>query len=221
MITQIYEITTIEDALGINSAGVDHAGMWVSLNPPPNRSALTLERASEIIDVLSGAIKPTVLILTTKLNEVDLIIQELKPAILHIGSSPSVFTLDMTKQLKDRHPNTPIMSSIPVQDARDIDLAISFSEVADFLLLDTYDPGQRNFGCTGKIHNWEISRQIVEAVSTPVILAGGLGSDNVAEAIKKVRPAGVDSKTKTDMLGSYRKDLRAVAEFVTISKSVM
>jgi phosphoribosylanthranilate isomerase len=48
----------------------------------------------------------------------------------------------------------------------------------------------------------------------PVILAGGLGPDNVAAAIRAVRPAGVDSKTRTDRDdGSHAKDLDRVRRF--------
>ena len=47
----------------------------------------------------------------------------------------------------------------------------------------------------------------------PVILAGGLGPDNVADAIHAVRPTGVDSKTKTDRDGSHTKDIERVRRF--------
>jgi phosphoribosylanthranilate isomerase len=46
-----------------------------------------------------------------------------------------------------------------------------------------------------------------------VILAGGLGPENVADAIRTVRPAGVDSKTKTDKDGLRQKDLERVGRF--------
>ncbi len=52
----------------------------------------------------------------------------------------------------------------------------------------------------------------------PVILAGGLGPANVAEAIRAVRPAGVDSKTKTDISGSHAKDLARVRAFHEAAK---
>ena len=58
-----------------------------------------------------------------------------------------------------------------------------------------------------------LSRRIAESVSTPVILAGGLGPDIVADVIRAVRPAGVDSKTKTDRGGSHQKDLERVRRF--------
>jgi phosphoribosylanthranilate isomerase len=68
--------------------------------------------------------------------------------------------------------------------------------IADCLLLDSYRPSDRQIGALRVPHdwNWNISRRIVELIRTPVILAGGLGPDNVAQAINAVRPAGVDSK---------------------------
>ena len=70
-------------------------------------------------------------------------------------------------------------------------------------------------------HDWTISRRIVEAVHIPVILAGGLGPDNVAEAIRTVRPAGVDSKTKTDRDGSNAKDLDRVRRFHEAARAAL
>jgi phosphoribosylanthranilate isomerase len=58
-------------------------------------------------------------------------------------------------------------------------------------------------------------------VRIPVIIAGGLGPDNVIEAIKVVAPVGVDSKTKTDKDdGSHTKDLQKVKQFVARAKSL-
>jgi phosphoribosylanthranilate isomerase len=51
-----------------------------------------------------------------------------------------------------------------------------------------------------------------------VVLAGGLGPDNVAEAISRTQPFGVDSKTKTDKAGSHEKDIEKVKRFVSIAK---
>lgn len=52
-----------------------------------------------------------------------------------------------------------------------------------------------------------------------MILAGGLGPDNVQEAIRSVQPAGVDSKTKTDSEGTHSKDLVKVEAFHRAAKS--
>ena len=64
-----------------------------------------------------------------------------------------------------------------------------------------------------------MSRRIVESVAVPAILAGGLGPENVREAIRAVSPAGVDSKTKTDRGdGTHAKDLAKVRAFVEAAK---
>ena len=60
-----------------------------------------------------------------------------------------------------------------------------------------------------------------QSVNIPVIIAGGLGAENVAEAINAVQPTGVDSKTKTDKTdGSNTKDLEKVKRFVKVAKSI-
>jgi phosphoribosylanthranilate isomerase len=72
-------------------------------------------------------------------------------------------------------------------------------------------------GAAGVTHDWSISRRIVAESDVPVILAGGLGPDNVAEAIAAVGPAGVDSLTMTNRRlpgGGFEKDLAAVERFV-------
>jgi phosphoribosylanthranilate isomerase len=110
------------------------------------------------------------------------------------------------------------MRAIPVIDEASIETAASYRGVADFLLLDSYDLGKRQFGALGRTHDWSLSRRIVDEVGIPVILAGGLGPENVAAAISAVRPAGVDSKTRTDRLDRSGKDLAKVHAFVTAAK---
>ena len=69
-------------------------------------------------------------------------------------------------------------------------------------------------------HSWELDRAIVERVRVPVIIAGGLGPENIVEAIRAVWPAGVDSKTRTDKGdGSHTKDLEKVRRFVSLARS--
>jgi phosphoribosylanthranilate isomerase len=105
------------------------------------------------------------------------------------------------------------MRSIPVSGPDSIEIAKTYEEIADFLLLDSHRQDDRQIGALGITHDWTISRRIVQSLRTPVILAGGLGPDNVAEAIRTVQPAGVDSKTKTDRDGSHAKDIERVRRF--------
>ena len=113
-----------------------------------------------------------------------------------------------------------MMRSIPVTGKESVDLAKQYDGVADYLLLDTQKTGETQVGATGETHDWGVSRKIVESVSIPVVLAGGLGPDNVAKAISLINPFGVDSKTKTDRAGSHEKDIEKVKRFVRIAKRI-
>jgi phosphoribosylanthranilate isomerase len=91
--------------------------------------------------------------------------------------------------LRKMLPNTLLIRSIPVTEITSVSIAKSYDGAVDFLLLDSHRAGDRQIGALGVTHDWSISRNIVESARTPVILAGGLGSDNVVEAIRAV-PSG-------------------------------
>ncbi len=88
-----------------------------------------------------------------------------------------------------------------------------FSDLVDAFITDTFDPETGACGATGKTHDWSLSQALVEASPRPVILAGGLHPGNVAEAIIRVRPAGVDAHTGLEN-STGRKDRDRVRRFV-------
>jgi hypothetical protein len=59
----------------------------------------------------------------------------------------------------------------PVIDAQSLLLAQQYDGLVDYLLLDTYQPGETQVGATGAPHNWDLSRRIVSSVHTPVIFS--------------------------------------------------
>lgn len=75
----------------------------------------------------------------------------------------------------------------PVDSA---DRVLRYLTGVDRLVLDAFD--SKDFGGTGKKVDWDFAAEIVERSKVPVVLAGGLTPKNVAEAIGKVRPFGVD-----------------------------
>ena len=83
---------------------------------------------------------------------------------------------------------------IHVADDASLAEAIRVAPGVDELLLDSGRPNSavKELGGTGRVHDWSVSRRIRESVRVPVWLAGGLTAANVAEAIRAVRPAGVD-----------------------------
>ena len=87
-------------------------------------------------------------------------------------------------------PSRRLVQVIHVEGPDAIETAKAASTLADALLLDSGRPSAetRELGGTGRTHDWDVSRTIVEASSCPVFLAGGLTPDNVGEAISAVRP---------------------------------
>jgi phosphoribosylanthranilate isomerase len=100
---------------------------------------------------------------------------------------------------------------IAAVDHEATDRASALDGVADALLVDsTTDEGA---GGTGETHDWEATGDLVETLTTPVILAGGLTPDNVGEAVRVAAPFGVDVASGVER-SEGSKDHTAVATFV-------
>jgi phosphoribosylanthranilate isomerase len=87
-----------------------------------------------------------------------------------------------------------LVQVIHVIDERTIDEALEAAANVDALLLDSGNPNLaiKELGGTGRVHNWELSRKIVEQSPVPIFLAGGLRPDNLRRAVDAVQPWGVD-----------------------------
>jgi phosphoribosylanthranilate isomerase len=98
------------------------------------------------------------------------------------------------QELRKKLPGISIVQVIHVCSEESLEEAINASINCHGLLLDSGNQKLKvkELGGTGRIHNWSISKKIVNAVNVPVYLAGGLNAENVKDAIKTVRPFGVD-----------------------------
>lgn len=90
------------------------------------------------------------------------------------------------------------------------------NDLIDGILLDTGKAGIS--GGTGMVHDWSLSRQVVENTDIPVILAGGLDPGNVREAVKEVRPFAVDTASGVESNG--KKDPAKVCRFIEESRCI-
>ena len=82
----------------------------------------------------------------------------------------------------------------------------------DAVLLDTYSPTSP--GGTGEVGDWKAAADFVKSCTKHVLLAGGLSPENVREAIRAVRPWGVDVCSVVEA-SPGRKDLKKVEAFIT------
>lgn len=87
-----------------------------------------------------------------------------------------------------------LVQVIHITGQESVEEAMSVSPGVDAILLDSGNQKLtvKELGGTGRTHDWHLSRQIVESVRVPVYLAGGLTPENVATAIREVRPFGLD-----------------------------
>jgi phosphoribosylanthranilate isomerase len=117
--------------------------------------------------------------------------------------------------LRDSLPGVSIVQVIHVTDRESVEAAVRVSSDVDALLLDSGNPklAVKELGGTGRVHDWELSREIRFRVDVPVYLAGGLSASNVRAAIDTVNPHGVDvcSGVRTD----GRLDPDKLSAFVT------
>lgn len=219
MLTQVYEVSTPEEARSISAIGVDHVGVLVGNGQFPRE--LSIAAAALVAAAILPPTKFSALFLTAEAELIEDWAAQLRPHILHLGADAALLSPARVATLKGRLGGITIMRSVPVSGTESLDIAHSYEAIAAYLLLDSYRAADRQLGALGVTHDWTLSRRIVEQVRIPAILAGGFGLDNVADAIRAVRPAGVDSKTRTDRDGSHAKDIERVRRFNDAARSVL
>jgi phosphoribosylanthranilate isomerase len=96
--------------------------------------------------------------------------------------------------LREVLPGIKLVQVVHVTGEASVDEARQAAAGVDALLLDSGNPALpvKELGGTGRTHDWSLSRRIVASVPVPVYLAGGLTPANVGEAVRRVRPFGVD-----------------------------
>lgn len=219
---QIYTAQSPSEALALAGRGVDHVGISPSLHQLPG--AVDYEMGGRIAAALRGSAVSVALTVDTEPDEIVRMAAAVKPDILHLCGPAEGYTPESVEALKKRLEGLPLMQAIGMGGPDCIEKARAFSRVADYLILDTEADFMDAVGASGAVHDWSLSRRIVDEVDIPVILAGGLSPANVAEAIRAVRPWGVDSLTHTNAPladGGFRKDLDKVSAFVQAAGSVL
>lgn len=174
--SKICGITRIEDALAAVEAGADALGFVFYAKSP---RAVDVRQARAIIDALPPFVTTVGLFVNASRCELNEILE--------------VVSLDLLQFHGDEAPadcegyHRPWIKALRVRPGDDLEAACQHYAGARGILLDAYVPGVP--GGTGEAFDWSL---IPQRLSKPIILAGGLSADNVAEAIRQVRPYAVD-----------------------------
>lgn len=102
--------------------------------------------------------------------------------------------MDELLRLRRLCPGVKRVQVIHVRGAQSLAEAQALAPHVDALLLDSGNPdlAVKELGGTGRVHDWQVSAEIVRSVNVPVFLAGGLHAGNARAAIDAVRPFGLD-----------------------------
>ncbi len=159
--------------------------------------------AEETIAEIAALVPPGVAtFLLTSQRDADAIIAQQRRCRVNMLQLCDAVAPGCHAQLRAALPGIALVQVIHVIGPESVEEAISLGTRVDAILLDSGNQklAVKELGGTGRTHDWRLSRQIVESVRVPVFLAGGLTPENVASAIREVRPFGLDvcSGLRTD-----------------------
>ncbi len=210
-IIQVAGAVSGAEALLLADCGVTHVGLPLRL--AVHKPDVSEDAARGIVVTLGNRAQA---VLITYLEDADETLELCRFLGVSGVQLHGAMPLEQVARLRRAAPQLFIIKSLVVGAAPEEQLlaaAQAHAPYVDAFLTDTYDPASGATGATGKAHDWAVSERLARALPRPLILAGGLNADNVAQAIRAVRPAGVDAHTGLeDALG--RKDEALVRRFV-------
>ncbi|ETA74328.1 phosphoribosylanthranilate isomerase [Ligilactobacillus equi] len=224
MIKQLYSIIQLNEAIKTMEAGADNIGLVPVQRGGVPAHRVPLYRVDQIHEECrKRGVKMVLIMLTNDPEEMLDLAHRLQPEILHIAGDGYTADEEFAQRLKKLAPKTELMQAVLVDNHSAVDRAKKVDPFVDYILLDSGLAADTGIGASGQTHDWSIDAEIVREVDAKVIAAGGLGPDNVAEAIREIRPYGVDSLTKTSIKydhGNMEKDIPKVKEFCEIADRV-
>lgn len=178
---------------------------------------LTEDEIAKIVASVPAAIGT--FLMTTRRSPVELAELALNSGVntIQLWDEPDP---DSYTHLRSTVPGISIVQSIPIVGEEAIERAFQVSPRVDALLLDSAQRAApiRWEQQHGQTHDWRVSRRIVEAVDIPVILSGGLTHRNVADAIRAVRPYGVEVCTGVRTDGAL--DTALLVQFLEVMERI-
>ncbi len=157
----------------------------------------------ELISRIAAALPPAIgSFLLTCQQDADAIIEQQRRLGVNTIQICDRLETGSYSDLRRGLPGISLVQVVHVTGPEALDEAQAVAPFVDAILLDSGNQSLavKELGGTGRVHNWNVSRQIRESVEVPIFLAGGLNHSNVAQGIEEVGPFGVDvcSGVRTD-----------------------
>jgi len=194
---KICGITSVEDARAAVEAGADAIGF---IFVPDTPRYIELDVAHEIAREVPETVKRVGVFVSEGAETINRLVRAVPLDVvqLHGDESPeAAYRLDV-----------PVFKVVRVSGEIDGEQLKAYNARA--YVLDTFVEGAH--GGTGKTFDWDLALPVIEA-GLPVLLSGGLTPDNVAEAVRRTRPFGLDVSSGVEA-GPGRKDHDKVRAFI-------
>ena len=198
---KICGITRVEDALAAAAAGADAIGLVFYAKSP---RAVDIEQARAILAALPPFVTTVGLFVDAERSELERILASVPLDLLQFHGDESVQQCEAFGR--------PYIKALRVKAGDDIAAQVARYPSAQGILLDAYVEGVP--GGTGEAFDWSL---IPQALSKPLILAGGLRPDSVAEAVSRVRPYAVDVSGGVEASKGV-KDVEKVGAFIRAAR---
>ncbi|HCP18836.1 MAG TPA: phosphoribosylanthranilate isomerase [Alphaproteobacteria bacterium] len=183
---------------------------------PKSPRHITLSDAADIAiaaDRLHLTIMRVALVVNAENSALDAIVKALNPGMIqcHGDESP-----DRILAIKSRY-KRPVMKAVRIANLMDIQAALRYDEVADWMLFDSAPVDAILPGGTGHSFDWTLMRSYMG--KTPWLLAGGLTADTIHDAVKASGTKHLDVSSGVEKSAGI-KDHKAITAFVEAAKQI-
>ncbi|MCM0611900.1 phosphoribosylanthranilate isomerase [Marinobacter sediminum] len=194
---KICGLTRVEDVEAAVDSGADAVG-FVFYEPSPR--SVTIEQAEALIEKVPAFVSAVGLFVNPQEKDVCEVLSRVPLDLLQFhGDETASFCAQFNRRW---------IKAKRVRESGDIERAFDAYKGASGLLVDAWDPDR--YGGTGQSFNWDL---IPENRPLPLILAGGLSSDNVSRAVEQVRPWAVDVSGGVERAKGI-KDIEKISDFI-------
>ncbi|WP_330630887.1 phosphoribosylanthranilate isomerase [Halocatena halophila] len=205
MRTKICGITTRDDLELAVEAGADAIGLLVDV-PVETPREIDCVTARSLVDATPPFVSTVLVTMADTVGNARTLIKRVGADAIQIHGLEST----AVRELHEKAEADVLAAVAPSR-------AIEYDGCCDGLLVDSLDDA--GAGGTGTTHDWDQTRACVAETTTPVIVAGGLTPENVADAIEQTQPYGVDVASGVEQTGG-RKSSNAVTAFIRAARSV-
>ena len=207
---KICGITRKEDLEAAASAGADAVGFVVGVAFSPRN--LSLVEAGKLIRQVPPFVKTVLVTVPDSLEELVKTCEAVNPDAVQIHGE----NLQDIGAVRDKLSTKLLIWAVKAGSVDAVGSAAESAKMFDAVILDSFVQGKH--GGTGVVHDWNVSQHVKRAVyPKPLILAGGLNPENVAEAVRTVAPYAVDVSSGVECQPGI-KDHQKMVEFVKKAK---